>query len=75
MPTFILNWIISLAIKFGMAWLLKKFPWLPDYVVKAIEDLLEELKSAKNCKKVAKKKAIAKIKSRGGIGTPPDLVS
>lgn len=44
MPAWLISFLISIAIKFGMPWVLKKFPWVPMEVVTLIEELLEKLK-------------------------------
>lgn len=73
MPTWLILLLIKLAIKFGSAWLLKKFPWLPKEVQDIIEWLLEQLKKPNVSNSVAKKKAIHNIKACYGIGCPIDL--
>lgn len=65
MPPFLLNIIISFAIKFGLAWLVKRFPGIPQEVIDIIEKLLGGLKSAESPdeKAMLKRQAMRDVKA------------
>ena len=63
MPAWLINLLVTFAVKFGLPWLLdllaKKFPWLPAEVTAAIKELVEKLTGAKEVRKEAKREATA----------------
>lgn len=76
MPIFLINILISLAIKFGLAFFFKRFPGIPEEIKQIIKDLLESLKLAKTKAERAQLKAEAKQKVKKvceGIACPADL--
>ncbi len=74
MPAWLIGWIISIAVKLGLAWLVKRFPNLPPGIVVIIEDLLNNLKNPEVDKKEAKKAARQAIKEHcSGVGCPPEI--
>ena len=76
MPTWLLpiiNWLIGLAIQYGIPWLVAKFPWLPANISKILQDLVDALEGHKATGQELKDQAKARIKSEL-CGTPPDLV-
>lgn len=62
MPVWLIQILITLAIKFGLPWILKKFPSIPPEVIKIIEELIQKLEGHKEEQKAlvaeAKKKAL-----------------
>lgn len=63
MPAWIINIIITLAVRFGLPWLLKLLPWLPAEAERVIEELLENLKIHRAEKKEVVSAAKEKIKT------------
>lgn len=43
MPAWLIQIIVTLAIKFGIPFILKRFPGIPPEVIKIIEDLISKL--------------------------------
>lgn len=43
MPAWLIKTLIGLAVRFGLPWVLKHFPGIPEAVRKIIEQLLEAL--------------------------------
>ena len=66
MTDYLIQLVLTTAIKFGAAWLVHKWPWLSDEA----RVILSELKDDKLD---AKSKAISKIKECYGVGCPTDL--
>ena len=62
MPAWLIQLLITLAINFGLPWLLKKFPWIPPEVRKIIEDLINKLKDHKEQKEVLVSEAKQKVR-------------
>lgn len=62
MPAIIVQILITLALKFGLPWILTKFPGIPASVIQIIEKLIEDLQNHKMAKKElldqAKEKAL-----------------
>jgi hypothetical protein len=74
MGGWLISLIISFALRFGLAWLVKRFPWLPPGVVEILEELLTNLKMKKMEKKQAVREAKAKIKKVcTGTACPTEL--
>ena len=63
MPAWLIGLLINLAIKFGWAWLVRKFPWLPQEVKDEIQHAVDNIKKAKTLKGMNKVK-LAKFKSQ-----------
>ncbi len=61
MPAWIIQLIVTLAVRLGLPWVLKKFPGIPAEVQKVIEELLENLTQHKSEKKVLVSEAKKKI--------------
>ena len=74
MPTWLINLFVTIAIKIGVPWLIKKFPWIPSNVVDVINELIDELKKPEVSNSVAKKQAIRKVKALYQVSKPSDLV-
>jgi len=78
MPAWLIQLLVSLAIKFGIPWLVTKLPWIPTEVVSIINELLENLKDPKVSDSAAKKMAKAQIRAAVNkdvsVGRGPDLV-
>lgn len=65
-----------MAIKFGMSWLVKRFPGIPQEAIDIIEKLLTGLGTAKSAEEVValKKQALVDVKAHcDGIGNPSDI--
>lgn len=60
MPAWLIQLIITLAVKFGLPWILKKFPGIPPEVMKVIEELLGNLATHKE----EKAKLVAEAKEK-----------
>lgn len=65
---FWLTIIINLALRFGVPWLLKKFPFLPPNIREIIEKLIGDL----DVKKAEKKELVAKAKAEIKACTGPN---
>lgn len=63
MPAWIINLLVTLAIKLGLPWVIKKLPWIPAEVINIIEELLGDLKSPEKSNSASKKVAIRKVKA------------
>lgn len=76
MPTFILNLLISLVLKFGLRWLFGRFPGLSErfpLLAKILQELVENVRSGVP-EHVARKKAAHRIKKEClGVGCELDL--
>ncbi len=64
MPVWLINLLVSLAIKVGLPYLLKAFPWIPQEVMAIINKLIEDLKDPKLSNSVSRKKALAKVRKQ-----------
>lgn len=73
MPGWLIMILVNLALKFGVPWLLKKFPWLPPNIAEIIEDLVGKVKGAKATKKEAYKEAKRKIRECQGTACAPQV--
>lgn len=76
MPVFLLNIIISLAIKFGLAFLFRRFPGIPQEIRDLLSEFLDKLKLAKSAeeKNALKAEVKAKVKKHcEGTGCPMDV--
>lgn len=62
MPGFLLSIIINLAIKFGLAFIFKRFPGIPEEIKEMIREFLEALKGAKTKEEKAALKAEVQAK-------------
>lgn len=59
-----LSILISIAVKLGIPWLLKAFPWIPASVVAEVQALIDALTQQKLANKRARKEKIAAAKAR-----------
>lgn len=73
MPAWLITFLLNTALKLGLAWLVKRFPGIPEEVKSALQEFINEVKVHKTSNKIAKKKAAAKIKACYGVGCPTDL--
>jgi hypothetical protein len=77
MPSFLIGIIVNLAIRFGMAALVKRFPGIPPEVIAVIEQLLKILSTpglSREQKKEAEKKAKKRVKDVcNGVACETDL--
>lgn len=63
MPSWLLQIIVTLAVKIGVPALLKYFPKLPPYILDIINKLLADLGNPKVSNSVAKKQALSKLRA------------
>lgn len=61
MPAWLIKIVVGLAVKYGMGWLMKRFPWIPDDVKAIIEQLVGELQKHQTAKVCMINDAQAKI--------------
>lgn len=74
MPGWLISLLISLVLKLGVPWLLRRFPGLPPGIREILEKLIEDLRQAKADKQELVKKAKQDIKDKcSGVGCPTDL--
>lgn len=59
-----LSILISIAVKLGMPWLLKAFPWIPASVVAEVQALIDALTQQKLAAKRARRQKILDAKAR-----------
>jgi hypothetical protein len=59
-----LSILISIAVKLGMPWLLKLFPWLPASIAVEIQSLIGSLTKAKRAHRLHQKDKIRSAKVR-----------
>lgn len=75
MPAWIIQILVSLAIKIGVPALAKLIPSLPQQVIDIINALLAALKTPDASNSSAKKTAIKAIQEHySGVGTPPEIL-
>lgn len=72
MPHWLLQLLVTLAVQFGIPWLLKAFPWLPKEVIAIIEELLKALQDQKMEKKALIKEAKQNIAACYGPNCPKE---
>lgn len=72
MPAWLLQILITIAIKIGVPALLKYFPGVPQQVVDIINQLLDSLKDPKQSNSAAKKIAISSVKDFCTTGCESD---
>lgn len=63
MPAFLINLLITLAIRFGIPLILRRFPGLPAGVKEILEEFLESLKVNRRDRKAAEERAKARLKN------------
>ena len=78
MPTFLVNLLISLIVKFGLpyvlTWLHDRFPWIPIATVRPVlDELVENLKAHKEAKKETMQSAKQKMRECLGVACPVEL--
>lgn len=77
MPGWLIGWVISLLVKFGLAWLVKKLPWIPAEVIELLKELLTKKQDpalSVEEKRVAEKETRRRIRRVCiGVGCSPDL--
>lgn len=73
MPAWLVPIVVQIAVKFGVPWLLKVIPGIPQVVIDIINDLLNKLADPTQSNSAAKKDAIDKIKKCTGSFCPPDV--
>jgi hypothetical protein len=79
----ILGWVIPLAIRFGVEWVIGKFPGIPEWVKDVLRRLEDEKKAASAIEDqdvklaehvAAKRRAVEAVKAQcSGVACPPDL--
>lgn len=70
MPIWLWKLIFSIALKLGVPFLLKRFPWVPKEVLQILEELMSDLKLSKATKRTAYSRAKTKMREcSGGSGT------
>jgi len=77
-PAWLINLLVSLAIKIGLPYVAKLFPWLPKEILAIIEELLNDLTNPDISNSSAKKRALRKMRAEreklSQVGVPSDLV-
>lgn len=63
MPIWLIQLIVTLAVKFGVPFILKRFPSIPAEVIKIIEELIAKLTDQKAEKQVLIAEAKQKVKA------------
>lgn len=71
MPVWLIELLISLALKFGLPYLIKAFPSLPKEVWEVVETILKAVQSAENPQDKAKEIRTA-VNQCTGVGCPPE---
>lgn len=78
MPAWLLSFIISMALKFGVAWLMKQFPNLQTrfpILWAILSELIQKVESGELTRQEAEKQAHDRIKKECfGVGCPVDTV-
>lgn len=70
----ILNWAVPLAIKFGVPWLITKFPWLPQNLSDIIQNLVDEINGHKQQYRGLVKESKAKAREQfATVAVAPDI--
>lgn len=63
MPPFLINLLITLAIRFGLPFILRKFPGLPAGVKEMLEEFLESLKVNRRDRRAAEERLKTRLKT------------
>lgn len=66
--------LVTLALKFGLPWLLKRFPWIPVEVREIVEDAVKKVNELKRAKEEAIQGARERAKECYGTGCPPNTI-
>lgn len=76
MPAWLINIIVSLAIKVGIPWVVQHIPGIPQAVIDIITQLLNDLNNPKVSNSAAKKMAVAQVKAlreqASGVARSPE---
>lgn len=73
MPAWLIQILVGIALRFGIPYLLKKFPWLPQNLKEIIEQLIAEITEGKQKIKTAKTSAKRKLEECFGVGCSTSL--
>ena len=63
MPSWLINALVSIAIKVGLPWVIQNFPGIPQQVIDIINELLKNLQDPSQSNSAAKKQALAAVKA------------
>jgi hypothetical protein len=75
MPSWLIQILVTIAIKVGIPYLAKLIPGIPQSVIDVIEQLLSDLQDPKKSNSASKKRALKRIKEvHRGVGSPPDTL-
>lgn len=59
-----LHILVSIALKLGMPWLLKMFPWIPESVIAELQKLIDALSEDKKAHRASRANKIRSAKVR-----------
>lgn len=75
MPSWFWTFLIDLAVKLGLPWLMAKFPWLPKELKDIIEELLKNIGQLNDQKVLAVRTAKRKIRAHcSGVACVTDTL-
>lgn len=72
MPVWLINVIITIAIKVGLPWVVQHIPGIPQAVIDVIKKLLEDLQKPDVSNSAAKKQALAAVRDLQVSPSAPD---
>lgn len=64
LPVWLIDFLISLALRFGIPWLLLQFPWLPKNLQAILQELVDKIQGHKQAIQIVRGKMLATAKER-----------
>ncbi len=68
MPGWLINIIVTIAVKVGLPWVIKKFPGIPQEILAVIVQLIEDLNNPGKSNSVSRKVALSRVSELCTVG-------
>lgn len=68
MPGWLINIIVTIAVKVGLPWVIKKFPGIPQEILAVIVQLIEDLNNPGKSNSISKKVALNRVSKLCTVG-------
>lgn len=68
MPGWLINIIVTLAVKVGLPWVIKKFPGIPQEIIAIIAQLINDLSNPEKSNSISKKVALNRVSELCTVG-------
>jgi len=68
MPGWLINIIVTIAVKVGLPWVIKKFPGIPQEILAVIVQLIEDLNNPGKSNSVSRKVALSRVSKLCTVG-------